>query len=199
MIGYLKGTCILASSQSCIILTQGGVGYQVYIPNHTVASIPQDGTEVTLYISTVVREDAIELYGFETLEERQTFEILKAISRIGSKTALAILSSYRPEELHDIVLSENPSALAKIPGIGAKTAQHLLLELRYKLRNAPRSSTSLPPLSQMHRDTLAALAGLGYSEAECASIVKNIFKSEPDLDTATAIRMTLKELAKGNS
>lgn len=198
MIAHLSGKLGLVHNQSCILHTGGGVGYLVNLPAHTCSTLPIQGEPVEFHISMVVREDAMELFGFATLEERQTFDILRSISRIGSRTALAILSTYRPAELHNLVLEKNQAALAKIPGIGAKTAQHLLLELNYRLKPLGTTST-LPPLPSAQKETLDALANLGYCEEECAGIVKDVFETEPDLDTPSAIRLALKKLARGKS
>lgn len=148
----------------------------------------------------VVREDALELFGFATFEERQTFELLRAINKIGARTALAILSTYRPAQLEKIIMEENIAALTKIPGIGQKTAQHVFLELRYKLGSINKAAAPITvPAGGAYGDVLAALANLGYKEDECAKIVRNIIKAEPDLDVGSAIRLALKELARGKS
>ncbi len=200
MIAHIAGKLAEAWSQNCIVHTAGGVGYMLALPAHTFASLPETGSEVSFYTSLAIREDCQELFGFETFAERQAFEILRGINKIGARTALAVLSAYRPEELETLVREENLAALTKIPGIGPKTAQHMLLELRYKFKTAGKSELAVTRrLPQGQADTLAALASLGYDESECGSIVRSIFASEPDMDASGAIRLALKELAKGKS
>lgn len=199
MIAYICGSLIEKWNNFCIVCTSGGVGYLLALPDHIL--LPEPGTQVAFYTSMAVREDAIELFGFETFEERQTFEILRGINKIGGRTALAILSVFRPAELQEIVQSENVTLLTRVPGIGIKTAQHVLLELKYRLGALGKvSSPALGnPGSPLARDLLAALANLGYPEEECGQVVKRICQAEPDLDIASAIRLSLKELAKGKS
>lgn len=199
MIAHLCGILGEKWDNCCIVLTSGGVGYRLALPEHI--DLPESGSEVCFYTSMAVREDAIELFGFETFEERQAFEILRGINKIGGRTALAILSTFRPSELQEIVQSENPALLTRAPGIGAKTAQHVFLELKYKLGqlgkvSQPAAGRAVSPLG---RDVLAALANLGYQEEEALPVVNVIIASEPDLDLASAIRRALRELAKGKA
>lgn len=200
MIAHIQGKLDEKWNQACIVLTQGGVGYRIALPAHTYANLPETGAEVSFYTYLGVREDALELFGFETLAERRTFEILRGINKIGPRIALAILSIYRPDDLENIVQEENQQALTKVPGIGPKLAQHMLLELRYKLaavnkfKTAPRRD--MPPAQA---DVLAALLNLGYNEEECGAITRGLFEEEPDLDVGGAIRLALKKLAKGLS
>lgn len=200
MIAHIAGKLAEAFNQSCIVLTPGGAGYLIALPAHTFAVLPPAGADVAFYTYLSVREDAMDLYGFATFAERQAFDVLRGINKIGPRTALAILSSYRPEELEAIVREENQQALTKIPGIGAKTAQHMLLELRYKLK---RAATGKMPVAQAlsgaQADVMAALANLGYVESECAELVRGLFAEEPNLDTASAIRQVLKKLARGKT
>ena len=134
MIAYLEGLLAETWGTSCIVVTRGGVGYELDLPAHTMASLPGRGESVALYTSLVVREDAQQLFGFATFEERQVFEVLLTISKVGARTALAILSLYRPDDLRRIVLEEDVDALTRVSGIGKKTAQHVFLELKYKLK-----------------------------------------------------------------
>lgn len=195
MIAYLEGRLGQTWGNNCIVVTAGGVGYQLSLPDHTVAALPPQGEMVAFYTYLTIREDAQDLFGFATFEERETFEILRGISKIGPRTALAILSHLRPEELAQVARDENQAALAKISGIGPKTAQHLLLELRYKFKKhgAGVVKTAAPVASAL-ADVLAAMANLGYDEEECGPIVRDIFRAEPDLDVPGAIRKTLAAL-----
>ena len=152
-------------------------------------------------VQTGSREDAQQLFGFATFEERQVFEVLLTISKVGARTALAILSLYRPDDLRRIVLEEDVDALTRVSGIGKKTAQHVFLELKYKLKveDVPQAAVLAPNgrPGSVFRDVLDGLSNLGYSEDECAPVVKNILLQEPDLDVTGALRAALKALARG--
>ncbi len=190
MIAYLEGLLAETWGTSCIVVTRGGVGYELDLPAHTMASLPGRGESVALYTSLVVREDAQQLFGFATFEERQVFEVL-----------LTILSLYRPDDLRRIVLEEDVDALTRVSGIGKKTAQHVFLELKYKLKveDVPQAAVLAPNgrPGSVFRDVLDGLSNLGYSEDECAPVVKNILLQEPDLDVTGALRAALKALARG--
>lgn len=199
MISFLTGIIGESWNTTCIIITQGGVGYAVSLPGHTFADLPPKGNEASFYTSLVVREDAFELFGFATLEEKQTFEILRSISRVGPRTALAILTTFRPRELVDIAREASAASLMKVSGIGQKTAQHILLELKYKLKSGakPTRVGDIAPVSSIYGDVLAALSSLGYEDVECSAIVRKIMDTEPDLDEQEILRAALKTLAKG--
>lgn len=201
MIAFLTGILGESWNTSCIVITASGVGYLVTLPGHTFLDLPPKGEKISFYISMVTREDAQELFGFATFEERRTFEVLKSVSKVGSRTALAILTAFRPGDLRQIILEENIGALTSVSGIGKKTAQHIMLELRYKLENVPPSGTSSQSgvMPSLFEDVMAALSGLGYGEQECAPIVKDIIKEEPDLDEREVLRAVLKFMAKGKS
>ena len=202
MIAYLEGRLAEIWDTNCLVVTPGGVGYEVALPAHTAAALPGKGENVALHTSLAVREDALDLFGFATFEERQTFEVLVSISKVGARTALAILSLYRPEDLRRIVLEDNVQALTRVSGIGRKTAEHVLLELKYKLKTAGGAqATALAGAGRpgtVFADVLDGLANLGYERDECAPLVKTILLKEPDLDVTGALRASLKALAKGN-
>ena len=203
MIAYLEGRLGEVWGNACLVITGAGVGYEVALPAHTLGALPPAGGDVALYTVLCVREDALELFGFATFEERQTFETLLSISKVGARTALAILSTFRPGDLRRLVQEDDVLALTQVTGIGKKTAQHIFLELKYKLKtdDAPQgivlAADGKP--GSVFRDALAGLANLGYSEAECASLLKNILHDEPDLDVTGALRAALKALAKGKA
>lgn len=205
MIAFINGQLLAAWEDSCIIATASGLGYEISLPLHTHASLPENGASVEFYLSMITREDAQELFGFSTLEEKLTFEILTGISRVGARTALAMLSVFRPADLYSLVQEGDYKKLATVPGIGLKTAQHVFLELKYKLKKpglamAPAEiAAAVRPVPSVFTDVLAALANLGYQEEECAPKIKAILDEEPDLDTGSAIRLTLKALARGKN
>ncbi len=197
MIAYVEGRLAQQWGNSCIVMTEGGIGYAVALPNHTLSHLPERGGEVSFYTSMQVREDAQELYGFASWDERQTFEILISISKVGARTALAILSLYRPDDLRRLVLEDDMIALTRVSGIGKKTAQHIFLELKYKLKveDLPPALAGVSSASNVFRDVLDGLHNLGYAEEETLPVVKNILQQEPDLDVSSALRAALKALA----
>ena len=203
MIGYIEGRLVEMWGNSCLVVTQGGVGYVVALPMHTLSALPGKGEAVSLYTSLAVREDALELYGFGTFEERQTFEVLLSISKVGARTALSIISIYRPDDLRRIVLEDDVQALTRVSGIGKKTAEHVFLELKYKLKveDAPQAAalSTMGTPGSVFRDVLDGLANLGYERDECAPLVKKLLLDEPDLDVTGALRASLKALARGNA
>lgn len=147
-----------------------------------------------LYICTVVREDAIELFGFASWDERQTFLILTSISKVGAKTATAILGLLRPDDLRRIVAEDDWLMLTQVSGIGKKTAQHVFLELKYKLASSVAGIPSISVQGQSHlfKDVLAGLLNLGYDEQEALAVLKDVLTAEPDLDVSGRFAQLLK-------
>ena len=199
MIAYLEGRLAETWDEACLLVTESGVGYEVGLPTHTCAALPERGKHAAFYICHVIREDAQELYGFATFEERQTFRTLLSISKVGARTALSILSLYRPDELRRVAADEDITALTRVPGIGKKTAQHILLELKYKLKaeGLPASSAAATRPSAVFRDAVDGLLNLGYPEEECAALVRELLQESPDLDVSEVLRAALKTLGKG--
>lgn len=199
MIAYLEGRLVEVCGNACVVITEGGVGYEIHLPVQALVQLPERGGVVRLYICHVVREDAQELFGFETWDERQTFIVLTSISKVGARTALGILSTFRPDDLRRLVLEEDALSLTQVSGIGKKTAQHVFLELKYKLKveDIPAAaSLSVGKPGSVYRDVVTGLEGLGYAESETAALVKKILHAEPDLDVSGALRATLKAFAK---
>ncbi len=157
---------------------------------------------MSLFVLTVVREDSLDLYGFTDWDERQTFGVLLSVSRVGPKLALGILSLYRPDDLRSIVLSGDVQALTRVSGIGNKSAQHILLELKYKMKSAGSPARGVTPAGRpatAFRDALTGLTNLGYEEDEARPVLEDLFKETPDLDVPEALRAALKLLAKGRA
>jgi holliday junction DNA helicase RuvA len=164
------------------------VAYEVDVPMSTFYSLPATGESVSLYTHLAVREDAQTLYGFATLEERATFRKLIRISGVGARTALSVLSGLSVSDLAQAVALQDGVRLTKIPGIGKKTAERLLLELKGKLADV--AST---PNEEKASDVLNALLALGYSEKEALAAVRGL---PPGVPVADGIRAALKALAK---
>lgn len=187
MIGRLTGK-LAAKQPPQVLLDCAGVAYELDVPMSTFYALPATGDSVTLHTHLVVREDAHTLYGFATLEERTAFRQLIRISGVGARTALAVLSGLSVSELATAVGMQEASRLTKVPGIGKKTAERLLLELKGKI-----AETLTRPAPGSSSDVLNALLGLGYSEKEALIAVKGL---PPGIAVAEGIRAALKALAK---
>jgi Holliday junction DNA helicase RuvA len=197
MIGRLTGT-LIEKQPPQIVLEAAGVGYEVDVPMSTLYELPAAGAVVTLFTHYVVREDAHLLYGFASRSERDTFRSLIKISGIGPKIALAILSGMNADELALAVAGEDTARLAKVPGIGKKTAERLVLELRGKLGglsgSLPQVGKAQPAAAPSPRqDILHALLALGYNEREAAGALKLV---PEEAGVNDGIKLALKALAK---
>jgi len=200
MLAYVEGRVLERTENSCVLVTTAGVGYEIFLPEHALASLPPQGGMASFYTSFIVREDAQELFGFPSWDERQTFLVLIAINRVGARTALAILSQYRPDDLRRIVADDDVSALTRVSGIGKKTAQQIFLELKYKLKGEVSSAgfgTAAPAAGSVFKDALTGLTNLGYDEEGASVVLKDVLGKEPDLSVGEALRAALKALAKG--
>jgi Holliday junction DNA helicase RuvA len=191
MIGRLTG--ILAEkSPPQLLIDCGGVGYEVDVPMSTFYNLPALGERVALLTHLVVREDAQLLYGFLSAAERATFRELLKISGIGPRTALSILSGLSVAELAQAVAQQQVARLVKVPGIGKKTAERLLLELKGRL--APDlSSPAAGATTDAQADIVQALVALGYNDREAAAALKAL---PPDVGVAEGIKLALKALSK---
>ena len=191
MIGRIAGTLVEKNFPQ-VVVSCNGVGYEIDVPMSTFYPLPRTGEEVTLLTHLVVREDAHLLFGFLTAAERTAFRQLLRISGVGPKVALSVLSGLSVEDLSAAVAAEDAARLTKIPGIGKKTAERLVLELRDKLPKAiPTAARS--DASAASADVVNALLGLGYNEREAQAAVREL---PADLQLADAIRQALKNLAK---
>ena len=191
MIGRLTGT-LIEKMPPTICLDVGGVGYEIDVPMSTLYGLPDTGGKVTLFTHLTVREDAHILFGFASAQERATFRALIKVTGIGARTALAVLSGMSTEELADAVTRQETGRLTRVPGIGKKTAERLLLELKGKIgADLPAGAPGQPA---SHRDDiLNALLSLGYSAAESQAALKAL---PADTDVAEGIRLALKSLAR---
>lgn len=202
MIAYVEGRLVEICGSSCVVVTEGGIGYEIYLPTQSLSRLPDRGGSVRFYTCLVVREDAQELFGFDSWDERQTFIVLTSISKVGARTALGILSTFRPDDLRRLVLDEDVLALTQVSGIGKKTAQHIFLELKYKLKvedNPAAAALAVGAPGSVFKDALTGLEGLGYTESEASSVLKTVLRDEPDLDVSGALRAALKALARERS
>jgi len=188
MIGHLKGKLIY-NNEDNIIIDVNGVGYQVEVPS--IYTKKDLNKKLELFIHTYIREDALDLYGFETVEEKKLFKTLLSVSRVGPKAAMNVLSSLSYERFINAILSENVSVLKEVSGIGPKTAQRLILELKSKIEDM------LPELQidkgksmdKYDEDLYEALTQLGYSKKEVDGAIENL-----DLDTDSKLEEKIKNV-----
>jgi Holliday junction DNA helicase RuvA len=191
MIGRLTGL-LAEKNPPQVLLDVNGVGYEVDVPMSSFYNLPGLGEKVTLLTHFIVREDAQVLFGFLTHEERNTFRQLVKISGVGPRTALSILSGLSVSELAQAVSLQESARLIKVPGIGKKTAERLLLELKGKLGDA-LASPSASIQNDAQGDILQALLALGYSDREAAASLKAL---PPDVGVSDGIKLALKALAR---
>jgi len=207
MIAHLSGTLILKQPNS-VILDVGGVGYEVNIPVSTFYDLDEEGSTVKLRIYTHVREDALQLYGFKTARERELFMRLISVSGIGPKLGITLLSGMSADEMIASIRTNNLARLTLIPGVGRKTAERLVMELRDKvaslssaeLEDELGATTSVgAPLTtedSMRSDVLSALLNLGYPRGSAEKAVNSAFDEGGDTSVELILRRSLRKLAK---
>ncbi|HJV67194.1 MAG TPA: Holliday junction branch migration protein RuvA [Geomonas sp.] len=199
MIALLTGK-IAYKAPDFIILDVNGVGYRVQIPFSTYYALPAEGASVSLQIHTSVKEDAINLYGFRTQQEKEVFQLLIGVSGVGPKLANGILSNSEPSELAESLLAGNVARLSAIPGIGKKTAERLVLELKEKVRKlgmAQPEPATAPAVAkhEIRDDVISALVNLGYKESVVQKALGEI-KIAADATVETTLKQALKILMK---
>ncbi len=191
MIGRLSGT-LLEKNPPQLLIDCNGVGYEIDVPMSTFYNLPAMGEKVVLLTHLAVREDAHLLYGFGTVEERNVFKQLIKISGVGARTALSILSGMSVADLSQAITLQESGRLTKVPGIGKKTAERLLLELKGKL-GADLGATGGAPVNDATADILNALAALGYSDKEAMLALKQV---PAGTGVSDGIKLALKALSK---
>jgi len=207
MIAHLSGT-LLSKEPNAVILDVGGVGYEVTIPISTFYDLEDAGSNVKLRIYTHVREDALQLYGFKTLRERELFMRLISVSGIGPRLGITLLSGMTADEMIASIRTNNLARLTLIPGVGRKTAERLVMELRDKV-----ASLSSPELEEelgaargagapvatgdaLHSDVLSALLNLGYQRGSAEKAVTSALDEGGDVSVESILRRSLRKLAK---
>lgn len=197
MFEYIKGT-LTEASPSKVTLETHGVGYLLFIPLNNYAKLPKTGSLLTLYVSTVIREDSHKNYGFLTADQRDLFESLIEVSGIGPKTALALLGHMEINDLQFAIVQGNTPAICKIPGIGKKTAERLVIELRDKVKKFGDKSGPGQPHSAFGGqgvigDAISALVNLGYNPVQAQKAIKTALgKSEEEPELAKLITSALR-------
>ena len=202
MYAYIKG--ILAEiTEDAIIVENQSIGYEIAVPGQVFDYLPSVGEEVKIYTYHYVREDAILLYGFLTKEDVRIFKMLIGVSGIGPKGALAILSVLSTDDLRFAILGDDAKAIAKAPGVGAKTAQRVIIELKdklsledafeQKLANQAQKA-ELNPAVGVKNEAILALTSLGYSQSEALKVLQGI-EISPDDQVEDVLKMALKQMA----
>lgn len=194
MIAFLKGR-LAAKTKSSVVIDVGGVGYAVGMSAHSLSNMPAVGEPVQVHTYLLVREDALTLYGFADMAEKALFERLISVSGVGPKVALAALSSYTTEALSNAIIASDTAAVSRIPGIGKKTAQRIILELQGTLESASRQQDDLFQAGRAHAVKAATedLLAMGFSSAEAEVALKG---AAADADEAALLQYALKRLGK---
>lgn len=197
MIGRLSGT-VVESRPDRVLLDVGGVGYEVSVPLGTYTALPPAGQKAVLLVHTVVREDAISLYGFATAQEKAVFERLLSVSGIGPKVALTVLSGLPLPELVSSIVTQNARRLATIPGIGKKLAERLALELKEKMEGIGLSASARAhvPKTSAAEDAIGALTNLGYKLAQAEAAVAAAAIEAGTENLQSLLQAALRSLAK---
>ena len=200
MIASLQGI-LKSKSPGHITVEVNGIGYRVFIPLSTFYELADEGAEVALHIFTAVREDAIHLYGFRTPEEKQLFELLLSVNGIGPKLAIGLLSGISPAHFIRAVFTEDRQTLTKIPGVGKKMADRMILELRDRvIKLAPpetrEEARADRPLDAVREDALSALVNLGYKKSVAKMVLERVLDEAGDgFALEEVLKRTLKELS----
>ena len=202
MYAYIKGI-LTEITEDAIIVENQGIGYEIAVPGQVFDYLPSVGEEVKIYTYHYVREDAILLYGFLTKEDVRIFKMLIGVSGIGPKGALAILSVLSTDDLRFAILGDDAKAIAKAPGVGAKTAQRVIIELKdklsledafeQKLANQAQKA-ELNPAIGVKNEAILALTSLGYSQSEALKVLQGI-EISPDDQVEDVLKMALKQMA----
>ncbi len=195
MIAHLRGK-LLAKHPNQAIVETGGVGYDITISIPTFSDLPSIGNEVALHIHTHVREDVIALYGFLSPREKLLFEKLITVSGIGPKLAITTLSGMAADEMVGAIRGNDVARLTRIPGIGRKTAERMVLELRDKLPETAPAAVSAPPMSVTEEDVLSALVNLGYQRAAAEKALETSKKNGTAGSFDALFRSALATLSK---
>ena len=202
MIAYLRGK-LLSKKANKAMVEVAGVGYEVSIPVSTFYELGEIGSEVSLHVHTHVREDIFALYGFRTENEKGLFEKFLTVSGVGPKMAVAILSGLEMEELIPALRNGNLALLTHIPGVGKKTAERLVLELREKLDHLAVAADEKTParataseMAGVEGDVLSALVNLGYARPAAEAAVREVLNENPEADFDVLLRASLRLLAR---
>ena len=203
MYSYIKGELSEIVAENHIVVENGGIGYNIYIPGQVLSLLPGVGEEVKIYTYLCVREDAFILYGFLTRDDLNVFKLLIGVSGIGPKGGQAILSVLSPDDLRFAVMADDVKAISSAPGIGKKTAQKLIVELKDKLSledafeqklSHTQEAVSGNGLKGIRNEAVEALVSLGYSSTEALKVLRDIEITE-DSSVEDILKLALKQMA----
>jgi Holliday junction DNA helicase RuvA len=193
MITHIQGKIAEKTPTHCVVETQG-IGYFIHISINTFSTLPEEGN-TQLFTHFHVREDAQSLYGFSTKKEREIFRQLISVSGVGVSTAMVMLSSMTPDEIQHAIASANVALIKKVKGIGAKTAERVIVDLRDKiLKSVDIDPVSAQTSNTMREEALSALDVLGFSRKQTERIIGNLLKENPNMGVETLIKHALKNL-----
>lgn len=192
MISHIQGR-LVEKNPTDVVIECNGVGYFLNISLHTFSQLPSS-ENIKLYSHLIVREDAHILYGFASREEREIFKLLITVSGVGPATARTMLSSLSPEQVMDAISSEDATTLQSVKGIGAKTAQRVILDLKDKILRDSNLSISLPKSNTRKNEALSALETLGFIRKKAEKVCDVILKEDPEASVETIIKLALKRL-----
>jgi len=193
MIASLSGT-IQVIGPDHLVIKVGGVGVRVFVPKTVLEDVGGVGRSIMLHTHLIVREQDLSLYGFETTDDLQLFEVLLTVSGVGPKVALAILSTLSPELLKSAIMREETAVLQRVPGIGKKTAERIMFQLRDRL-DLSQVGTSVPLISDVDADVIDVLTSLGFSIIEAQSALQNLPREVKNVDDR--VQLALQYLDQG--
>ncbi len=194
MLHHIKGT-LLAKNQDVLVIDVNGIGFEISVSRITYLALPDEGNIVTLYLYTQVREDDIHLYGFSSPAEKSLFKLLISVSGIGPKVARNILSNIQIDELVSAVAGKDIARLSSVPGLGRKTAEKIIVELKEKMEGLQLPGHAAAGKSSLVlSDAVSALINLGYKQQQSRDVVEGVIRDNPSLDIAGIIRLSLKRL-----
>lgn len=200
MIASLRGVLTEKTSGSCVV-EAGGVGYLLQVSSHTLGALPERGATVFLRTRQIVREDSLQLFGFTDPEELKLFDLLIGVSGVGPRLALALLSGLQPAAVVRAIRGEQVGALTTVSGIGRKTAERVIVELRDKLDAppAPSREPGVLPKSGRMQDAVAALTRLGYTPSQAQEALRELADAADDLSLEELVRRSLARLGKATA
>ena len=202
MYSYIKGE-LAEVAEDLIVVEANNIGYNIHVPGQVLSYLPERGSKVKIYTYLYIREDAMMLYGFLTRDDLNVFKLLLGVSGIGPKGALAVLSVMTTDDLRFAVLGDDEKTIAKAPGIGAKTAKRLILELKDKLKledafesalEHGEQQTAIPGTSAVKNEAVQALTALGYSSSEAIKALQNVEITD-GMDVESVLKSALKQMA----
>lgn len=194
MIASLRGTVLVAQQPSFLVVEVGGVGFKVFVPASVFDELDGVGRGVFLHTHLIVREDALTLYGFSSVEQRTLFELLLTVQGVGPRLALAVLSSLSLDVLRSAVAQEQAEVLDRVPGVGRKTAEKIVLALKDKL-GAGAGLGALAPVNDLDTEVIGAMTALGYSVVEAQAALQAIPKGQGK-DVEDRIRLALQYFSR---